>query len=189
MSLFNQGMTRAEDAQQLLAYAARAGNAVSASHRLALNLLADDDGLAAFDLGTAVVSGNLARVRQLLAEDPDSASRPLGDKAWVPLLHACFSRLTDGCDTLAIVEALLRSGADPNASFVDEHKCVVTAITALMAAGEMGPHIWPPHPHGVAIAELLLVAGADPNQSQGLYNTMFQSSDQWLEATSHHYFF
>ena len=186
MSLFNQGMTRAEDAQQLLAYAARAGNAVSASHRLALNLLADDDGLAAFDLGTAVVSGNLARVRQLLAEDPDSASRPLGDKAWVPLLHACFSRLTDGCDTLAIVEALLRSGADPNASFVDEHKCVVTAITALMAAGEMGPHIWPPHPHGVAIAELLLVAGADPNQSQGLYNTMFQSSDQWLQLFLKH---
>src|SRR5262249_44799486 len=39
----------------------------------------------------------------------------------------------------------------------------------------------PPHPHEVELARLLLEAGADPNDSQALYNRHFQESDDHLK--------
>ena len=37
------------------------------------------------------------------------------------------------------------------------------------------------HPHSIALARLLLDAGADPNDGQTLYNRMFRADDDHLE--------
>ena len=39
----------------------------------------------------------------------------------------------------------------------------------------------PPHAHSWALVTLLLDAGADPNDAQGLYNTMFRPENRWLK--------
>ena len=38
-----------------------------------------------------------------------------------------------------------------------------------------------PHPRARELADLLLDKGADPNDGQGLYNSMFSPGDEWLE--------
>ena len=55
-----------------------------------------------------------------------------------------------------------------------------TALTGAMGEGEGGVASQPPHPHARALVELLLDAGADPNDAQGLYNTMFRPDNHWL---------
>jgi hypothetical protein len=54
-------------------------------------------------------------------------------------------------------------------------------LTGAIGGGESGPINQPPHPRARELAEMLLDAGADPNDSQGLYNSHFSPSDEWLE--------
>ena len=50
-----------------------------------------------------------------------------------------------------------------------------------MGEGESGPVAAPPHPQARPLFQLLLDAGADPNNSQCLYNTHFLRDNRWLE--------
>jgi ankyrin repeat protein len=54
-------------------------------------------------------------------------------------------------------------------------------LTGAFGEGELGPDRQPRHPHGLALARLLLEAGADPNDGQALYNRMFQPANDHLE--------
>jgi hypothetical protein len=56
-----------------------------------------------------------------------------------------------------------------------------TAITGAIGVGEAGPVAAPPHPQARALVELLLGAGADPNDEQALYNMHFLRDEGWLE--------
>jgi ankyrin repeat protein len=56
-----------------------------------------------------------------------------------------------------------------------------TAITGAIGVGEAGPVAAPPHPQARALVELLLDAGADPNDEQALYNMHFLRDEGWLE--------
>jgi ankyrin repeat protein len=56
-----------------------------------------------------------------------------------------------------------------------------TAITGAVGVGEAGPVAAPPHPQARALVELLLDAGADPNDEQALYNVHFLRDEGWLE--------
>jgi len=56
-----------------------------------------------------------------------------------------------------------------------------TAITGAIGGGEAGPVAAPPHPQPRALVELLLDAGADPNDEQALYNMHFLRDEGWLE--------
>ncbi|HXS16825.1 MAG TPA: ankyrin repeat domain-containing protein, partial [Polyangiaceae bacterium] len=47
--------------------------------------------------------------------------------------------------------------------------------------GEGGVERNPAHQHARALAELLLDHGAEPNEAQGLYNTIFTPDDDWLK--------
>ncbi len=59
-------------------------------------------------------------------------------------------------------------------------------LTGCFGEGEGGPENQPAHPHGLALARLLLAAGADPNDAQALYNRMFRPDDHHLELLFAH---
>ncbi len=109
---------------------------------------------------------------------------------WEPLLYAAYSRLDSEADEHSTLEAarlLIEHGADPNAGFLWEGGYLFTALTGVLGLGEddvfrgEGPLWQPPHQHWVEFARLLLEAGADPNDNQGLYNRMQYPNDEHLK--------
>jgi ankyrin repeat protein len=107
----------------------------------------------------------------LLAADPSQASVEGGPHRWEPLLYAAYSRLDEpGHSTLEVARLLLAHGADPNAGYLWEGTYPFTALTGVFGDGEEGAGNQPPHPHATEFARLLLDAGADPHDSQTLYN-------------------
>ncbi|MGI8592746.1 MAG: ankyrin repeat domain-containing protein, partial [Nakamurella sp.] len=85
-------------------------------------------------------------------------------------------------DVLSTAEFLLQAGADPNAGFLlPDEATPFTALTGAMGSGELGSNDQPGHPHGPALARLLLTAGADANDGQALYNRMFEPQNDHLQ--------
>jgi ankyrin repeat protein len=145
----------------------------------ALRLLHDHPALAHADIYTAAAAGNVEAVGAAIASDPSIVSARGGRFRWEPLLYACYSRLREaapGYSTLEVARLLLRHGADPNAGFVYAGRYVFTALTGAFGEGEDGENN-PPHPDRDALARALLDAGADPNDSQTLYNRHFNDDD------------
>jgi ankyrin repeat protein len=161
-------------------------NADSPSRRRrAARLLETVPGIVGASIHAAAVVGDLGATRRLLDADPALATRGGGPRGWVPLLYLCYGRVDGGGDPLAVARLLLERGADPN-SRVMLDQCCFTALTGAMGEGERGLENQPPHPQARALAIALLEAGADPNDSQGLYNTMFRPSNEWLELLLAH---
>lgn len=153
--------------------------------RRAARILERNPELARNDLYTAVVAGELERVRELLREDPERANERGGPRAWEPILFLCYGRLPTeqaAQNALAIGRLLLEHGANPNSAFVfagDHAEYRFTALTGVIGRGELGQ---PEHPHAAELARLLLEAGADANDSQALYNTCLEGDEtHWLE--------
>ncbi|HWD82203.1 MAG TPA: ankyrin repeat domain-containing protein [Kribbella sp.] len=108
---------------------------------------------------------------QVVAGDPDidysQASVEGGPYRWEPLLYLTYSRL-DAPNQLEIARRLLENGADPNAGYLWQGlPSPFTALTGVFGRGEGDQ---PPHRERVPLARLLLDAGADPNDSQTMYN-------------------
>ncbi len=133
---------------------------------------------------TAVLCGDVAEVERLLSARPESASAKGGMRRWPPLLYLCFGRLPLAAareNPVAIARALLDRGADPNVFFTDGENHF-TPLTGAMGEGERSPSALPPHPQAGALATLLLERGANPHDTQGLYNTaLWRDDDRWLE--------
>jgi ankyrin repeat protein len=119
----------------------------------------------------AATSGRCGRARRLLEDGPEigrdpwaklvlgrgwdgDVSAPGGPRGWAPLLyvtHSCFA-------STELARELLGRGADPDATFTNEHG----EMSALYgAAGVI---------HDPALTLLLLEAGADPNDGESLYH-------------------
>ncbi|BBK31112.1 ankyrin repeat protein [Stella humosa] len=133
-------------------------------------------------LHAAVVCGDRAEVSRRLAADPAGANATGGPLNWPPLLYLAFARLPvppgEG-DALAIATALLDAGADPNARFSDDWDNPFTVLTGVIGQGEQGR---PPHPDAPALVDLLVARGADPFDTQALYDTSLVRDDpEWLE--------
>ena len=152
-----------------------------ANWQRAAAMLQATPGLGERDIWHAAGSGNMAAAERLLDAEPSLANALGGYRDWPPLLYACYSRLAGtGDGTLAVARLLLERGADPNAHFMWGAQYRFTALTGTFGEGEMGPVNQPPHPHWQALARLLLDAGADANDSQALYNTMFTPGSDCL---------
>lgn len=86
----------------------------------AVHLLAETPELAGQSLATALVLGDLDRVRTEIQQDPAAATRPDRSTGWTPLHAVCGSRwhyLDPGraSGLVAVARLLLDAGADPNA--------------------------------------------------------------------------
>ncbi|PTX04108.1 ankyrin repeat domain-containing protein [Pararhodobacter aggregans] len=124
---------------------------------------------------TACATGDIAQVRQAIAEDSTWINRPAGPLALPPLLAATHSSLIGNeafrPRIVETVRLLLASGADPNqrvgsrwppASLAapDER----TPLSALYGAAGRN--------HDAALTALLLEAGADPDDGESLYHSL-----------------
>ena len=153
----------------------------------ARQLLAEKPHLAKANIYTAAAVGDFAAVADFLAKGADVHAKG-GPFDWEPLLYAAYSRLdseAEGHSTLEVARLLLEAGADPNAGFLwdwgGQFPCLFTALTGVLGLGEAGPPIETQHQHWYEFARLLLEAGADPNDNQGLYNRMQYPDDEHLK--------
>src|SRR5262245_37902808 len=166
------------------------------AHRMAryaaMRILQQNPEISRDSIYTAVVCGEIGEVERILRERPElaNAKRPpagpsrssaggqfdflgnLGGKEWEPLLYLCFTRLPlakANDNAIAIARLLLDQGADPNAFFMAGNS-QYTPLTGVIGEGEEDR---PPHPRRDEMARLLLDRGAEPYDSQVIYNIHF----------------
>lgn len=118
-------------------------------------------------------------LRAAIAADPAVVRQRGGPHGWEPLLYAAFARVP-GRSTLAAGKVLLDAGADPNAGSLWDGTYPFTALTGVLGGGENARN-QPRHPDGIEFARLLLEAGANPNDTQAIYNGMFLPDDEHLK--------
>ena len=149
----------------------------------AAELLARDPSLAGRSIWTAAAAGDAQAAARVLAADPSAAGAVGGPFGWEPLLYVAYSRVRG--EHVAVARQLLAAGADPNAGYLWDGAYLFTALTGAFGYGEDAPN-QPPHPQSRALAELLLEAGADPNDDQTIYNRHFRTDDEHLEVLLAH---
>jgi uncharacterized protein len=147
----------------------------------AARILARWPEISAANLYTAVSTGNLAEGQRRFAADPTAATRRGGPLDREPLLYLAYARLPGGeSHGLEIARALLDYGADPNARWSDRWLNPFTVLTGVI--GKEGEGDQPPHPQATKLAALLIDRGADPYDTQALYNTSITDDDtDWLD--------
>lgn len=146
-------------------------------------LLDADPSLAIRSAATMSACGRTADLAALLATDPSAATREDGPHRWPPLLYLCYSRLGLG-DPVGTARGLLDAGADPNSGFLWKGlPSPFTALTGVLGGGERDE---PPHPAAAVLADLLLAAGADPNDNQAFYNRQFRPDNAHLRPLLGH---
>jgi ankyrin repeat protein len=149
----------------------------------ARRLLADHPDVQKTSIYTASAAGDVDAARSFIDRDPALINAKGGPLNWEPLLYACYSRMdgtTSDWSTVEVARLLLARGADPNAGFLWGANYLFTALTGAFGEGEDNMNQLP-HPHCLALATLLLDAGADPNDSQTLYNRHFKPNDDHLK--------
>jgi ankyrin repeat protein len=145
-------------------------------------LLRENPGLASATIYTAAAAGDVDAALAAIDHDPALINAKGGPLNWPPLLYACYSRLADAPpkrSSLEVARVLVERGADPNAGFMWNGTYPLTALTGAFGRGEDNMNELP-HPRCDTLARLLLDAGADPNDTQTLYNRHFEPNDDHL---------
>jgi ankyrin repeat protein len=150
----------------------------------ARRVLAQHPDIAGATIHAAAATASVADVERLLQAEPAAARRQGGPHRWEPLFYLAYARHDHDVardDVLATAHLLLEAGADPDAGYLwHGYPTPFTVLTGVFGAGEQGVANQPPHPHASALARALLVAGADPNDRQALYNRQFEDADDHL---------
>jgi ankyrin repeat protein len=145
-------------------------------------LLENQPEICGSSLHIAAATGDVETVRRFLDHDAKLARRRGGPFDWEPLLYLTYSRVgIEKADWVGSARLLLRDGADPNAAYLWEGVYLFTALTGCFGEGEGGVMNLPEHPQCFPLAELLLQAGANPNDSQVLYNRQFRPGIRHLK--------
>jgi ankyrin repeat protein len=128
--------------------------------------------LASADVFIAATLGEEATVRTMLERDPTLAHTAGGPLDAFPLVYACSSRYASPNNSRepqlrAIANELLQRGADPNARWLNPafNNCPLSALYG--ACGMNG---------NVALGQLLLEAGATPDDNESLYHSVEHES-------------
>lgn len=119
------------------------------------------------DLYTALLLGDVERVRSALEKDGQLAIAAGGPHSCEPLVYACFSRFAAGGSARAdafvsMARLLLEHGADPNTGYRDK-RWPQNPLPCLYAATGLN--------NNAPLGLLLLKAGAKPNDSESLYHS------------------
>ncbi|HEV2637674.1 MAG TPA: ankyrin repeat domain-containing protein [Actinocrinis sp.] len=150
----------------------------------ARRVLAEHPELTRASAHAAAATADVSALRALLAENPAAARTEGGPYRWEPLLYLAYARHDPAMAEAPVLDTarlLLGHGADPNAGYLWHGRYPFTALTGVFGEGERGPVDQPRHPHSLALARVLLEAGADPDDGQALYNRMFGRDDDHLE--------
>ncbi|MCF3641933.1 ankyrin repeat domain-containing protein [Rhizobium sp. TRM95111] len=150
-----------------------------ARYRAAAELLEAHPEITGGSIHAAAACGDAGRVGRLLDRDPGLLDARGGPFQWTPLLYAAYARLP-GRSSLPAARLLVERGADVNAHWLDDGQYRFTVLTGVFGEGEAGRERQPEHPDCDAFARLLLAAGAAANDSQALYNRMFEPDDRCL---------
>jgi ankyrin repeat protein/ketosteroid isomerase-like protein len=150
--------------------------------RRAQSMLEKHDWLARATIHTIAATGEVNAARELLDRDPGQASLVGGPYGWEPLLYLTYSRvpLAPGLSAVGVAQLLLAHGADPDAGYLWEGLVPpFTALTGALGGGGTMPR----HSQELALARVLLEAGADANDGQALYNRGWGEDEDegWLE--------
>ena len=175
---------RADLFAELACLTYRGDDHVSRRERAA-GMLAETPGISTASPWAAAAAFDVEALR-LLTRAAETAAAPGGPRDWPPLLYLCFSRVPEDRprrDAVAAAQQLLGADAPGDTRVGPEERggWSWSALTGVLGEGEHGLLQQPSHPRARELAEILLEAGADPNDSQGLYNTMFTPDNQWLE--------
>ncbi|HEX4252221.1 MAG TPA: ankyrin repeat domain-containing protein [Pseudonocardia sp.] len=153
--------------------------------RSAAEVIAEHPDLGSDDIWVAAARADADSVGRLLRRDAGLAARPGGPHRWPPIAYLAYARHDTNLGRDAVVgtaRLLLGHGANPDTGFLWHGlPTPFTLLTGVFGYGEQGPEAQPRHPQEHALARLLLEAGADPNDAQGLYNRMFTPADDHLE--------
>ena len=159
-----------------LAYAGDvAGGTQRSQPALALRLLHERPDLAGSDPWMACATGDLAVLRETTQRDPDWLQRAGGPLMLVPLIavtHSSLLRLAPFADRLrACARWLLDAGADPRQTIGNrwppaslQSPSGTERLSALYGAAGQN--------HDVQLTQMLLEAGADPNDGESLYHSL-----------------
>ncbi len=146
----------------------------------ALRLLEAHPEIADESIHVAAALGDADRVSRWLDRQPQLLDRRGGPHDLTPLMCAAYARVP-GRSSLPAARELVRRGADVNAFFLDAGQYRFTVLTGVFGEGEAGKERQPQHPECEAFARLLLDAGAKANDSQALYNRMFEPDNTCLK--------
>jgi hypothetical protein len=145
---------------------------------IARRILARHPEAARDSLYTAATCGDLAGVESRLARAPEAARQAGGPLNWTALAYVAYGRL-DPVNAVAIAKRLLDAGADPNFQFDDGWGSPFKVLTGAVGLGEGAK---PSHPQARELVELLVARGADPYDSQALYNVSIVGEDtDWYD--------
>ncbi|MES1260109.1 MAG: ankyrin repeat domain-containing protein [Acidobacteriota bacterium] len=137
----------------------------------AIRMLEAQPDLGGSDPYLACAVGDEERLRQTLGADPRWVNQPGGPLGMPPLVAVTFSSLvavTRFADRLRVcARLLLDSGADPNQSW-SAPAFPGSSLSALYGASGLT--------HDVPMTEMLLRAGANPNDNESLYHAV-ESAD------------
>jgi ankyrin repeat protein len=130
-------------------------------------MLASHPEIATSDIHTAAITGNVALVRDLLAENAANAtavSEPYGGTALAYLCLSKYLRLNNGNgdNFVQAAAALLDAGADASAGFMTTGQYPEYETPLYGAAGLA---------HHAALTRLLLERGAEPNDNEAVYHS------------------
>lgn len=132
---------------------------------------------------TAAACGDIDAVRRLLARQPSLATSVDPVRGWTALCHVAYGRI-DETHALAIAELLLDAGADVHFRWDDGWGNPFTLITGAIGEGE---GVKSTHPQARALVDLFIARGADPFDTQTLYNTSIVRDDTtWMALLWEH---